>query len=712
MPNVEEILMLKQQLAGGDAGRHTHYDVMLEASHGNYYDRVMQQTWKKWQGIIYEPGSQKSGKKQVHIIVNLLPQLIEAKRALWSVPPEIRVPYRSLDVADIKMTDQLETVLRSLWNENRMGEKLGDAGWYAGLLGTAVFCVYPDMVAHRPRIVVRSPYGFHGVPGNIEQDGTVWEKVIFVTKMRGRQANSMWPGCGAPDDDLVDVVEYWDKEMKCTIVEQVAKIVDGPVTNKLKVVPVIAIPNIAQPGQWWGKGDADEAIPPINELNKRFNVENQAFSDQAGAPWEAINPDMDLEDISLDPDAVNMFGAGGGLKKSATGGLPWQIYQSNQQLRQYIDAVTDFPEVMRSMFGGANPSGKAINNMMGPIQARMELRQRYLFPRLEILNKYAMTTWATYWGGETQMIRGSIKGKRFNLEMKMSDFEGYYENEIYLDSSAYFDVQSKVVVGLQMIAANGLSIKTFIQKLNPFVDDATGEEAQIKQEQMDRINLAMQAQMMAQNPMGVNPDVGQPMQDNRNLTRGVETGPSAQQPPPGVNPDILGQGLAQAGLMGNELAPQAQESPLTGAMGMGGETTPMAEGGMGMLTSVADAVRSLTNLTGRVFLTGSILEGSIGPEGIEIWFTDMVDWATVRQAISKMVPEAKGQFNPQQGIPTVEFLEVTPGTDGYEPEGPEALAEEGLMGGAMPPGMPPEMMAGSGNAPPPPSGFTAETESF
>ena len=155
MPNVDEILTLKQQLSGTDSARHSHYDEMLDASHGNYYDRVMQQTWKKWQGIIYEPGSQSTGKKQVHIIVNLLPQIIEAKRALWSVLPEIRVPYRSLDEADIQMTDQLETVYRSLWDENRMGEKLGDGGWYAGLLGTCIFCVYPDMVAHRPRIVGR-----------------------------------------------------------------------------------------------------------------------------------------------------------------------------------------------------------------------------------------------------------------------------------------------------------------------------------------------------------------------------------------------------------------------------------------------------------------------------------------------------------------------------------------------------------------------------
>ena len=701
MPSIEEILALKEQYVGSDASRHSEYDLTLDATKGNYYDRVMNQTWKKWQGIVYEPGTPKSDKKQVHIVVNLLNPIVEAKRALWSVVPEIRVPYRSLDDSDVRMTDQLETVYRALWHENRMGEKLGDGGWYAALLGTAIFCVYPDFVAHRPRIIVRSPYGFYGDPGNIEQDGSIWNRVMFVTKMRGRQANGMWEGCGASDDDLVDVVEYWDREMKCTIVAQTEKMVEGPVTNKLDIVPVVAVPNIAQPGQWWGKDDVSEAIPVINELNKRFNVENQAFSDQAGAPWEAVNLDMEAEDISLDPDAVNTFGAGGGLKKSVTGGLPWQIYQSNQTLRQYIDAVTDFPEVMRSMFGGSNISGKAINNLMGPIQARMELRQRYLFPRLEILNKYAMMTWEKYWGGETQMIRGSQQGKRFNLEMKITDFEGYYENEVYLDSSAYFDVQSKVVVGLQMIAANGLSIKTFIQKLNPFVEDSSMEEEQIKKEQMDRIQLAMTAQMMAQNPMGLNPDVGQPMQDQRNLMRGVETEPAAQQPPPGVSPDLLTAGLNAGGMMeGGTLAPQDEEGALSGALGLGGEATPLAAGGMDMLTSIADAVRSLPNITGRVFLTGSILDGTIGPEGIEIWFTDMVDWATVRQGVAKMVPETKGQFNPQQGVPTVPFLEVTPGTDGYEPESPDSLGEEGLEGvppTAMPEGLPPQLFGGGEN---------------
>ena len=707
MLNTDDILTLKQQMYGSDSTRHQHYDEILDASHGNYYDRVMQSTWKKWQGIIYEPGEQKSGRKQIHIIVNLLPQIVEAKRALWSVMPQIRVPYRSLDDADVVMTDRLETVYRCLWDENRMGEKLGDGGWYAALLGTAVFCVYPDFVAHRPRIISRSPYGFYGVPGNIEQDGTVWKQVLFVTKMRGRQANAMWPNAGASDNDLCDVIEYWDEEQKCTIIEQSATVVEGPVTNKLGIVPVVTVPNIAQPGQWWGKGDADDAIPPINELNKRFNVENQAFSDQAGAPWEAINLDMEVEDVSLDPDAVNVFGVQGGLKKSATGGLPWQIYQSNQQLRQYIDAVTDFPEVMRSMFGGSNVSGKAINNMMGPIQARMELRQRYLYPRLEILNKYAMKTWEKYWGGEMTMIRGSIKGKRFNLECKVSEFEGYYENEVFLDSSAYFDVQSKVVVGLQMIAANGLSIKTFIEKLNPFVDDYAGENAQIAKEQQERIQLAMTAQMMAQNPMGQNPDVGQPGQDARSLTKGQQTSANALQPPPGVNPDLLGAGVNAAGMDDSQLA-QNSASPLTGDLGQGGPTTPLDASGMGLLSQLADAIRSVTNITGRVFLTGSILQGTIGPEGVEIWFTDMVDWATVRQAVTKMVPDVKGQFNPQQGVPTVEFLEVTPGTSGYEPQSPDTLQQEGLPSGAMPSTMPSEMMSGPMGQPaatPPPPGL-------
>jgi hypothetical protein len=174
--------------------------------------------------------------------------------------------------------------------------------------------------------------------------------------------------------------------------------------------------------------------------------------------------------------------------------------------------------------------------------------------------------------------------------------------------------------------------------------------------------------------------------------------PAAQQPPPGVSPDLLTAGLNAGGMMeGGTLAPQDEEGALSGALGLGGEATPLAAGGMDMLTSIADAVRSLPNITGRVFLTGSILDGSIGPEGIEIWFTDMVDWATVRQAVSKMVPETKGQFNPQQGVPTVQFLEVTPGTDGYEPESPDALAEEGLEGippTAMPEGISPQMLGG------------------
>lgn len=677
--SAEDVIRIKTQLEGDGSQRHSHYNDMLDASHGNYWDRVVQETWRRWEGIIYEPGYQSQDRRQVHIIVNLLPQIIEAKRALWSVMPQIRVPYRSLDDADVAMSDLLERSYRALWSWNRMGEKLGDGGWYAALLGTCVFAVYPDFVEHKPRVVVRSPYGFYGVPGNIEQDGSVWERVLFTTRMRGRQAKLMWPDVPGINDsgDSVTVIEYWDRETKMTVLEQGAVVLDGPVPNKLGKVPVVTVPNIAQPGQWWGKGDGDDAVPAINELNKRFNVENQAFSDQAGAPWEAIDLDMDEGDVSLDPDAINRFRSGGGLKKSQTGGLPWQIYQSNAQLRQYVDALTDFPEVMRSMFGGSNVSGKAINNLMGPIQARMELRQRYLYPRLEILNKLMMETWATYWGGEEHVLRGSEKGRRYNFEIRPDDFEGYWENEVFLDSTSYFDVQSKIVLGLQMVAANGLSIKSFVQKMNPVVDDWEGEHEQIMKEQQERIQLAMMAQMMTMNPMGANPDVGQPMQSNKSLSIGSETSAEVLPPPPGVTEDMM--------QMGGEQFFSGQ-TPF--------EAAPLPAGGREQLVLVADLIRETPKVTGRVFLAGSIVsEGRPGPEGIEIWFTDMVDWATVRQYVTKAEPELAGQFNPMQGVPSTTYLEVTPGTSGYTPQPAEGLAEEGLM--AQPP-MDASTMAGSG----------------
>ena len=68
----------------------------------------------------------------------------------------------------------------------------------------------------------------------------------------------------------------------------------------------------------------------------------------------------------------------------------------------------------------------------------------------------------------------------------------------------------------------------------------------------------------------------------------------------------------------------------------------------------------------------------------------------------------KDKFNPQQGVPTVEFLEVSPGTSGYEPQTPDTLEQEGLAGGAMPSTMPSEMMSGPMGQPaavPPPSGL-------
>jgi hypothetical protein len=679
---LDEIMRVKTALEGDGSTRHDDYDSLVDATHGNYYDHIINATWKKWQGIIYETTKDRGAERnKVKVTVNLLNPIVEAKRSLWSVLPQIRCPYRDLSPEALTASDRLEKVYRYLWRENRMSELLGDGGWYNALLGTTIFGVWPDMINHRPQFVVRSPYGFYGVPGNISQDGTEWKSVFFVTRLLGRQAKAMWPDkkLAVGDSTTCNVVEYWDTEQKLTYLQETTEILDGPVTNKLGFVPVVAVPNIAQPGTWAGKSDIIDAIPIVNELNKRFNIENQALSDMAGAPWVAINPDVGPEELSLDPDAINPMGAGGDLKKATGNQLPYQIFQSDAVLRQYIDMVTDFPEVMRSMFGGSIATGKGIQALQGPIQARMELRQRYLFPRLEVLNKMALKMWASYWPSEPIVVYGTEKGKNLNLEVDIKEFEGFYENEVYLDSSSYFDVQSRAIVGLQMVQNELLSAKTFVQKLNPFVDDGEAEIEQIRAERMERIQTAMASQMMLQSPQGQWPGMGGPPIEQRQLSAGTVGAPNEPIPgPPGVSEGMLEEGATSA---------------LGGPWGGINPELPGAAGG-GLLERLADAIRNVPNTRGRIFLTGSILEGELGPEGVEIWFTEMLDWATVRQAVSKQIPEVKGKFTPYQGEPNVPYLEVTPGSTGYEVSGPgTGMPEEGsLMGEGASPFAPSEAM--------------------
>ena len=689
MRTIEDIAQLKVQLEGDGTTRHSDYDKLVSATHGSYHDRVITDTWKKWEGIVYETSAenQTGDRNKVRVTVNLLNPIIEAKRSLWSMIPSIRCPYKDLSDPAVANSDKLEKTLRWLWRESRIGEVLGDAGWYGALLGTSIICVWPDFIEKRPKIICRSPYGFYGIPKNMERDGTQWEAVFFVTKMLGRQANAMWPGFDFPQSSLLDAVEYWDCEQKVTYIEQGQVEVTPAIANKLGFVPVVSVPNISQPGSWWGKSDVIDAIPIVSELNKRFNMENQAISDMAGAPWEAINAAVDSTELSLDPDAINPFEAGGGLKKSQTNNLPYQIFQSDATLRQYVDMVTDLPEVMRSMFGGNVATGKGIQALMGPIQARMELRQRYLYPRLELVNKMAMKMWEKYWKGQPQLVYGSQKGKSYNLEVKIDEFEGYYENEVFLDSSSYFDVQSKAIVGLQMVQNELLSAKTFLEKMNPFVDDAPMEIEQIRSERMERIQTAMMSQQMMSAPQQQFPQIGAPSSDQRSLAQGQMGAPEQPLPgPPGTDIEEL---MNQAEGQG--------QGATTGPWGEFGAELP-GQTGTGLLERLADAIRSVASIRGRVFLSGSILDGEIGPEGVEIWFTEMLDWATVRQAVTKQVPEVQGKFAEPltcEVEPNTTYLEVTPGTQGYEPTEPQGgvpdlagLTSEADALGAMPPGMP------------------------
>jgi hypothetical protein len=695
--DLEQIVQLKNLLAGDDAVRHENYDTIIKATDGNYYDRISTTTAEKWQGILYDDRDDtRADHFRVKLTVNLLNPVIEAKRALWSVLPQIRCPYRDLEAESLINSDRLEQTYRYLWKKSRMGEVLGNAGFFCAQLGTTVLVVYPDFRAHRPKVVARSPYGFYGIPGDIEQSGTEWLKVFFVTKMPARQARAMYfkQRDEIPDSSaLLDVIEYWDEDVKVTFIEQGLVQVSDVVVNKLGFVPVVTIPNIAKPGHWDGRDDVSDAIPIVSQLNKRFNMENHALSDMMGSPWEALGSD-DGQVLTLDPDGINRFPVNGGLRKSQTNNLSYQIFQSNQQLREYIDSVTDFPEVMRSMFGGSIATGKGINALMGPLQARMELRGRYTYPRLEIINEMMIKLWKSYFGEESHVIMGSDKNGRFSYEINLDEFEGFYDNEVFLDSASYFDIQSRALVGLQMIQNNALSVKSYVEQLNPFVENATQELEQIKKEQMERIQLAMAGQMMMQGPMGQQPDLAAPTAENRALEQGnlgmLEPAP----PPPGVDQDIGKGGLpTDMGEVGaNIQTPWGPQTELEGAADQ-------------ELMQIADLIRATPNVKGQVFLTGSILDGEIGPEGVEIHFTESLDWAPVRTWVFKQRPDLKGKFTPYyDGEPTVPYLEVTPGTSGYEPETPGGFGppemgspQEGQMS-AMPPGL--GSMMGGGAMPP------------
>lgn len=634
MSRVDEILAKVQTLKSEAGTRESRYDDLEDAYYGKLVDRQREGAWTAANSSAL-PDRIKA--KNVTIVVNFLKQVVEAKRAFIGIIPNLRVPTFDMDPKTVELCEKLERVIwGGIWGPSNIGRRMGDAGFYQSLLGTAVGCIWPDFEIKRPKIVIRSPRGFYCVPE--DEDGIVLSEAMFLSEVPGMQAAARFADKKLADQKTVKVVEYWDKETRTIIAGE--KIVPGKsFSHGLGFVPILTMPNIGIPGSPFGDSDIESGIELQKEINYRHTLEAEILEQMIIQPMVLEGAENFPEDMTLTPDTILTVAQGGKGYRMPALQVPYQWIQLTQQLEQLMDRVVDAPSALRSEFQGSVLTGKGFSSMMGPMQARMELRHQYVYPALEKLTQMGLQMWEKMWGSEEHIVSGNYNKTRFAEKFRFEEFGDYFEVEVFLDSSAYFDQQSRFVMSLQGIQNRVISKLTAMQ-YNPMVRDVSREAEQIRKEQTEDVQFAQQAQMIAQSPTTVNPPMGEPGKTAYSLERGYmgETPPAP----------------AQGGL--EQIATPAVPSAPTAIPGLEDKGEP------GLLDDVVNLFSAIPNIKGRVWLVGAVLDGDVS-KGIHVYVSAAVDKQTILNFIAKMVPAIHGKVSFTVGVPQEESVEVTPGKE-------------------------------------------------
>jgi hypothetical protein len=622
------------------------------------------------------------------MVVNVIQTVVEQKRAMIGVIPSVQCPPLDYGDESIRKAALREKAIMSIWSDCKIGQLMGDLGYYLSIFGTAVGVVYSDMMRMRPRMSIRSPKGFYCIPK--DDSGIELAVAIFVSKYWGAHAAAMFPGNGFEKMTEVEVVEYWDKDVHAILAEDGKKVISAH-ENALKMVPVVSIPNIGRPRSPYGIGDVARLIGLQREVDRRVSLEKDIMQKVLDAPFVVVNPDQAPEEITLDPGSVIPVGEGGDVRQLNAFNIPYSWETSFGRLMNLFDRQADAPEVLRGTLDSAIVSGKGVDSLLGPVSGRIELRHHYIFPRIEWMNYISLMMWEKFWPDEQSSLDGTvaafIKPSQFVTTFSPTELGGDYRNRVYMNSYAYLDQNAQVVLGLQLVQNQIISKETLRGELGVVVDPQQ-EKEQIKKESIEAVQLAMAAQQIANSPTTNNPPLGDQGKTNYGLERGFvgELNPAPAPGGPEI-PENAGTGPEAPEITPEELA--------GGAMGGG---APQA-GGNQLLTMVANFFRGIKKVKGRVFLVGAILNDpeNIDYTGLEVYLTDTRDKQTILNAVRNNIPELHGNVQFYTGVPKGEYLEVTPGTEGYDVTGGSPANEEqpAMETQAGPPtALPPQMQPG------------------
>jgi len=678
--DVTQVLEIATKLEKEGRARQVNLRKIEKAYKGDYEDRKRRGFWQRFFGDALPLYYEDEKAQKLRIVVNLLRPMVEAKRGLIGKMPDVRVPPPGIDPEAQMLAEQNEKRIMAMLRWSNAGMHFGNMGWYLPVHGDCVGYCDLDIEGERPVLGVRSSRNFYATPKDLTC--TEIKEAVFVNTYSGRHAAAMFDAKWLEDFDDVKVYEFWNKDMHCYVTDKDStKFILRNENLFSPDVPLRVIPNIAIPGSLHGDSDIEDGIELVKEFNRRYSIETEAIIRTLFAPWVVKNPLKVPKEISLDPYSVIPVGEGGDVRPAQPAQIPWQWMKGKDELRSLIQFTTGTPSALTSEMDSSIVTAKAFNASLGPWNAQLDVKNQYIHPAWEHLIRLGLRAQYEIWPEKQFKTYCYTKdGSPYAMEYFGEEIQGYYENEVYVPGASFVDAQTDF---MQIQAARNdkrLSRRTAM-RLDPRIKDVDEELAQIDKEDMADANKAAQMQAAAAQGMPAPTEPGSPTPEadvQAAMSGGMPgmggAAAPAASPAPAGGPAPGGIDMMAGGMPGMEMPPPEE-------MAASASELPAAA------RVVVDEFRDVYLPGGsRVYLMGPVLQGNVGPHACEVYLSDMNDKATIVNHMKKNLPEIVGQNDgidffagePPEGSV---YIDVSPGTEGYELkglEGPEGMPPETL----------------------------------
>lgn len=710
----EEARDLKRELEDDYADRHDQFRRLRNYWHGRYWEDLDAQT--KTISTLFKDitASATDVGPDFKLVNNIVQQVCVKYQSFLSPLPQIHVyvdpPESEKKRAKATMKQRF---LYGAWSASMMSRHFNQHGWFLPLMGSSFLGVHPDFDRKLPVAMTRSPeyaYPIMGFDGN-DMVGTIFswkakEKAVMreFDKYVPRADRRGFVGRALNRDgakDEVEVLEYSDKNCWYRWVDN--QKMEGEEHNfgfnlwqHLKFIDV--------PGEPWGHGAVEQVVGLNEAENVLQSLLLQAVMENVFPQLVLIDPSKAPEEIEKGPGSVLPINQGGDAKyltpPTANTAMTAQMIQ---QTEHSIKQGGSMPE---TQFGGSPVSsiltGKAVEELQGAgTGSLVEMVQSVgIGQGIVNWNESALYIARELFADDTINLFGTevsphaIKPRSFSDTIKGRQLTGSSRNEVMF--SPALNQHEKLVMWLQAKGGGLVSNKYIRDQIG--IPDSQAMDEQIFQEAIEQGVLGAILMELQQQPTpetaeqteqkayaymqgaaGPPPSVGGPSVAPPGLPPGLPAPGGAipgAPPSPGGAPAPGGPGGAPP-MMAPPVGPgpQAQTPPGPAATAGQGAPAPEPSAQATTVEEAQAAFQAVQGLTGRVFLTGEIVQRGETANDIEVAITNQPD----QQILIDGLPQYQGRlvFHLVSHEPSEPHLEVTPGAPaqrgGSEQANPEAL---------------------------------------